>query len=103
MIFAEPCAMPALVASKELLAELTRRPSTSAAREARTPLTTLMVSFDASFRWWPGRRFLSHMPSSPPRKMHPAQIKAVVREVMVGAGSEILRKTRREEQSCQRE
>jgi hypothetical protein len=32
------------------------------------------------------------MPSNPPRKMHPAQIKAVVREVMVGASPEILRK-----------
>ncbi len=84
MTLAPVCAIPAFMASKELLAELTSKPKTSAVRVASIPAPSFTVSFELLSRWCCGKTFCSNMPSSTPPKMHPALMKPIVKEFMFG-------------------
>src|SRR5439155_25913103 len=84
MTLAPVCAIPAFMASKELLAELTSKPKTSAVRVASIPAPNFTVTFELLSRWCCGKTFCSNMPSSTPPKMHPALMKPIVREFMSG-------------------
>src|SRR5262245_17447580 len=82
MILAPPCTTPVFMVSKEDLAELTSRPSTSAVSVAIVPALSLTTSCVSLPRWWPGRRRCSPMPSNEPPKMLPALIRPTVSELI---------------------
>src|SRR5262245_57262881 len=77
MILAPLCTIPLFTVSKELLAELTSRPSTSAVSVATVPAASFTTSCVSLLRWWPGKSLCSHIPSREPKKMQPALVKAM--------------------------
>src|SRR5262245_57056321 len=77
MILAPLCTIPLFTVSKELLAELTSRPSTSAVSVATVPALSFTTSCVSLLRWWPGKSLCSHRPSREPKKMQTALVKAM--------------------------
>src|SRR5215475_13723804 len=77
MILAPLCTIPLFTVSKELLAELTSRPSTSAVSVATVPAASFTTSCVSLLRWWPGKSLCSHIPSREPKNMQPALVKAM--------------------------
>src|SRR5262249_15143129 len=88
MILALTCTTAVLIVSKEFLAELTSRPSTSAVSVAIMPALSLTTSCVSLSRWRLGRTRCSQIPNSDPTKMIPALIRPAVRELMGRASLE---------------
>src|SRR5262249_37973776 len=91
MILAPLCTIPLFMVSKELLAELTSRPSTSAVSVATVPALSFTTSCVSLLRWCPGKSLCSHIPSREPKKMQPALVKAmdvefIFSSILVGRG-----------------
>src|SRR5262249_26017443 len=82
IIFVPPEAIAVFIASNELLAELTSKPSTRAVRVASIPAPIVTAFFDASFRWSEGKIFWSSMPTNRPMEMQATLIRPTIKSII---------------------